>query len=57
MKTTGDYPCPQCCAQPGQPCRRPNGDKALTPFGAPKWHAARSRRANARPQPTDQEGE
>jgi hypothetical protein len=34
-------PCPTCKAEPGQPCRRPNGDRLLTPYLEPRWHARR----------------
>lgn len=43
-ETTWDRPCPQCNAQPGQPCRRPNGDKFTTYMGAPRFHAKRQNR-------------
>lgn len=42
--TRWDVPCPTCKAQPGQPCRRPNGDKAAGYHGEPKFHAARKGR-------------
>jgi len=55
MMTTRDYLCPQCGALPGAYCRRPNGDKAITPYGSPKWHAARSRLARSSAEPTGAE--
>lgn len=41
LLTRWDVPCPTCNAQPGQPCRRPNGDKATSYGGGPKFHAKR----------------
>ena len=44
LLTRWDVPCPTCKAQPGQPCRRPNGDKATGYDGSPKFHAKRKGR-------------
>lgn len=45
LLTRWDVPCPTCKAQPGQPCRRPNGDKATGYDGGPAFHAKRKGRA------------
>lgn len=44
LLTRWDVPCSKCRAQPGQPCRRPNGDKMTGYYGEPKFHAARKGR-------------
>lgn len=40
-ETNWDRPCPHCKAQPGQPCRMPNGSKFTTYLGTPRFHAKR----------------
>ena len=40
-----DHPCPQCKARPGEPCRKPNGDRLISVFGTPAYHSARTPKA------------
>ena len=36
-----DRACPTCKAQPGQPCRPPNGSQYRTVHDKPEFHAKR----------------